>query len=390
MKILKYLFFIMVISIVAIGKEPIETKYKIENYKVEERYTRDNTIEYNIKYQGDLPESLAYVLVRSKRINLRKEPTTKSSVIGKASYGERLEAIEKVKNRGGETWYKVDRDGKTYFVYSKIVRLRRFRFSLMEERIGKLEKFIDDNISNGKNIASVNAYIPNPKVEDYKRERDKYGNVADQSAIARYKKESVYIPDRTIVAIESRSETSLRVSKLGGDEPYLELARTSVSKNPKIDSMPKKVIVIDIRNQNFGVYEKEDSRWKVVSYSYSKTGRISGLGFETPKGYFIVPAVKKKMIYTDSDGEKQGYADNAIRFSGGGYIHGTPFNYDELEEYDRIKVVKESRLGTYSGTRKCVRNSVEHSKFLFDWVVGDNIRKGNLQKPKENVVVIVI
>ena len=35
------------------------------------------------------------------------------------------------------------------------------------------------------------------------------------------------------------------------------------------------------------------------------------------------------MPYNSETGDKEGYARYAIRFSGGGYLHGTPINYDE-------------------------------------------------------------
>lgn len=354
--------------------------------------TYDDTIEVekDIRYQGKLPDRLNYVIVISQRINLREQPTTKSEIVGSAPNGKRMRVLEEVINREGEKWYRVEADKGEVFVYSKIVGLREFRFQEKLEKIRELETFIGENLAAGKEIASVNTYVPNPQNIDFKRNKDKYGNVKDQSATGYYEDLEVYVPDRTIVAIEEEAGNRYRVSKLGGEEPYLDIAKRRISKKPLIDKMPRKAVVIDVKNQNFGVYENEGGRWKLISYAYSKTGLISKLGFKTPKGSFIVPIVRREMIYTDVEGEKQGTAKYAIRFSGGGYIHGTPFDLEEEEEFDRYKRLKESTLGSYPGTRKCVRNDLEHAEFLFHWVVGYDLKLGNNQTPLENTVVIVM
>lgn len=344
----------------------------------------------DLKYQGRLPEDLTYVIVLSPRVNLRERPTTESEIISKAYQGKRFKALELVENDSGEEWYKIKTDEGEVFVYKKIVALREFRFARMEERIGELEGFIEENLSLGMAVASVNAYIPNPDNEDLLRDTDKYGNVKDQSAVGYYEGTKVFVADRTIVAIEGKVGKRYRIVKQGGEEPYLDISSRRIDRRLVINTMPRKVIVIDIKNQNFGVYEREEGTWKLISYAYTKTGIESKLGFKTPRGSFIVPMAKNFMIYNDAYGEKQGYAQYAIRFSGGGYIHGTPFNLTEEEELEKYRRIKESTLGSYPGTRKCVRNTLEHAEFLFDWVVGDERREGNFQGVEENVAVIVM
>jgi len=373
-------------------EEKQEISEKISEWEVVKKFNKEipGDISSNIKYEGILPEYLSYVVVLSNRINVREKPTTKSEILSKAVSGTRLQVVEEVKNKGGEGWYKVLRDGSEVFVYKKIVALREFRFERSKERLERLEKFITENISEGREIASVNSYLPNPDNKGLMRERDKYGNVEDQSAKGDYNGTKVFVADRTIVAIHERVADKYRVEKIGGEEPFLDIVTYRISKNPKIDEMPKKAIVIDIKNQNFIVYEKEEDRWEIISYALSKTGAESKLGFRTPRGEFIVPMAKRVMIYNDSEGEKQGYANYAIRFSGGGYIHGTPFNLEEEEELERHRKLKESTLGSYPGTRKCVRNDIIHARFLFEWVVGDVEGSKNHQKVEENVVVIVM
>lgn len=344
----------------------------------------------DLKYDGKLPEDLSYVIVLSARVNLRERPTTESDIMSKAYQGKRLKVLELVENNDGQEWYRIEDEGEELFVYKKIVALREFRFARMKEKIEELENFIEENLSLGRVVASVNAYIPNPDNEDLRRNTDKYGNVKDQTATGYYGETKVYVSDRTIVGIEEKIGKRYRIIKQGGEEPYLDVSVRRVDKRLKIEGMPRKVIVIDVKNQNLGVYEKNGNSWSLISYTYSKTGIESRLGFKTPRGSFIVPTAKNFMIYNDAYGEKQGYAEHAIRFSGGGYIHGTPFNLTEVDELEKYRRIKESTLGSYPGTRKCVRNTLEHAKFLFDWVVGGEIREGNVQGIKENVVVIVM
>jgi hypothetical protein len=152
----------------------------------------------------------------------------------------------------------------------------------------------------------------------------------------------------------------------------------------------KKIIAIDATNQNFGVFEKIDGIWKLISYVYSKTGMDSQVGFETPRGFFVVPMLRYEMPYRSEVGASQGYAKHATRFSGGGYIHGTPINYEEEINREFFKEKKENDMGTFAGTRKCIRTSEGHARFLFDWIMeGSKKTTENNQYPKENTMVII-
>jgi hypothetical protein len=96
------------------------------------------------------------------------------------------------------------------------------------------------------------------------------------------------------------------------------------------------------------------------------------------------------MGYRSEIGENQGYAKYAIRFSGGGYLHGTPLNYEEDSNREYYKALKETTLGTVPGTRKCVRTSEEHARFLFNWILnGKTNPSNNEQYPSENVMMII-
>ena len=50
---------------------------------------------------------------------------------------------------------------------------------------------------------------------------------------------------------------------------------------------------------------------------------------------------------------------------------------------------KEYTLGTTTGTRKCVRTSEGHAKFLFDWLVNSPNKDSNNQRLSEDAYFIV-
>ena len=344
---------------------------------------------YQKEYPGELPSQLTYVFVRGLKINLRERPTTLSKIVSNAEYFDKLTLLEEVINRSGQKWCKVlDKNGEEVFVYSKIVEKRVFRFDEMLYKLNEMEAFISGELEAGGKIASIKAYVPNPNNEDLKREQDKYGNVEDQSAAAIYEEGLLYIPDRTIVSVLSSDDEMSEIKTHYASEEPLFVTNDLISYSPKIDKTPIRAVVVDTQNQNLGVFQKINNKWTLISYNYSKTGAEKQLGFKTPKGFFTAANTLKTMLYKDEVGEKQGYANNAIRFSGGGYIHATPFNYDtEVEEQRHWK---EYSLGTYRGTRKCVRNDVEHSEFLFNWVLDGKINNSNFQSIRNNTVVIVM
>ena len=124
--------------------------------------------------------------------------------------------------------------------------------------------------------------------------------------------------------IEKGNKTSK--VKVASIKEELIVSNSSLSTNPQVKSNFTKVVAIDVANQNMIIFEKNNNKWEVISYVYSKTGIESQLGFETPKGFFIAPMAKYVMPYNGEGGGRQGYARYAIRFSGGGYLHGTPIN----------------------------------------------------------------
>lgn len=342
----------------------------------------------NEKYSGGHPKILDYVFVRTRTANLREQPSTKSKVIRKFNYDTKLIALEKIYDYGNY-WYKVKAaTGEEGYISSSVVRKRMFRFEKALDKIKELEKFIVTEMEAGRELVSTNSYVPNPNNVNFKREKDKYGTSLDQNIVGYYGDERIFVPDRSILSILEKGKTTSKVKVASIKEP-LVIENKRISRNPKISKDFRKVIAIDIENQNMIVFEKNNYNWEVVSYVYSKTGIESELGFETPKGFFIAPMAKYIMPYNSEVGEKQGYARYAIRFSGGGYLHGTPINYEEETSREFFMRAKEKTLGTFTGTRKCIRTTEPHAKYLFEWMVKNPNKNRNEQVPSENVMFVI-
>ncbi len=353
----------------------------------------DNLFPENMKINreyGPVPEVLDYVFVSSRVANLRAEPELNSKILGKYVYDSKLKLLKKVKYKGNY-WYEVEdeKKGLKGYIAATNTNKKGFRFEMALEKILDLEKFVSSSMDEGYKLKSVNTYVPNPNNSDLKKTRDKYGTSLDQNLVGISSKgEKIFIPDRSIVKVIDENNSTATVKALSIPET-LKVAKNKLTDSPMISKKIDKVIVVDIENQNFMVFEKLSGEWKVISYVYTKTGIESKLGFETPKGYFTVPTVKYVMGYNDEAGQKQGSAKYAIRFSGGGYLHGTPLNLQEEINREFFMARKEFTLGTTTGTRKCIRTSEEHAKFLFDWVLKNPQKSVNLQKPSEKLYFII-
>lgn len=350
-------------------------------------------INVNIKYGGeDLPKLLDYVFVKTLYAKVRKEPWTGAEEIYHAPFNTKYLVLEKLKV-GNNEWYKIKTSKGEGYIYGNSVSLRTFRFEKMVERIFEVEKFIEEKNNQKIKLASTNSYLPNPYNKDMKRTKDKYGVSIDQNIVGIYEKENleIHIPDRSILSVEKIDGNYAEVKVENIKESPLKIPKKYLSYRPNIANGFEKAIVVDIDNQNLGVFEKFNDKWNLVSYIYAKTGLESELGFETPRGSYIVPLLKYEMGYRGIYGEDAGIARYAIRFSGGGYLHGTPIEHDEEANEDFFLAQKENGLGTFKGTRKCIRNTVSHSKFLFDWIMGESKRNinSNYQAPGENIIFII-
>lgn len=353
------------------------------------------SVHVNIMNNEAEPEYLNYVFIKSIDAPIREDSSIYSKEIVRFPFNTKLKVLEKVESNGNE-WYKVELKDKNEkkvqgYISAMLVTFRKFKFEEMNNRVHKLSEFLQSEAAKGKELVSVNTYVPNPSNQNMSRAKDKYGVSADQNAKASHNGETIFIPDRSLMSIESAKGNDVYVNALSIPEKSLKVNKNVITRYPEVSANFRKAIVIDLENENQGIFQKNsEGQWELISYTLNKTGMESTLGFETPRGYFIVPVLKYEMGYRDEYNNAAGMAKYAIRFSGGGYIHGTPVNFEENINRDFFLREKDGTLGTVEGTRKCIRNMESHIKFLFDWVTNGKVnRKSNEQRPDENVMVIV-
>lgn len=353
-----------------------------------------SSINVNIKDDSAQPRFINYIFVRSVDAPIRTKPSANAKVIVSLPFNAKLNVLEEVQSEGNN-WYKVeleDTDGNKEegYISSHLAELRVFRFEEMSRRINKLQNFLKEKSSEGKRLAVINTYRPNPSNTNMSRKKDRHGVSADQNAKATYNGETIYIPDRSILAVESENGGTANVDVCSIPEKPLKVDKSVLSSYPNVNPNFRKVIAIDLKNQNQGIFEKNGGTWELIAYTLNKTGIESALGFDTPRGYYLVPTLKYEMGYRDEYNRASGFAKYAIRFCGGGYIHGTPIEFKEDINRDFFLQEKDGTLGTVEGTRKCIRNKESHIKFLFNWATNGKInRESNGQSPAENVMVIV-
>lgn len=350
------------------------------------------TIKYTPKYDSN-PQIQNYVFLKTAIGNIREFPSTKSKVIQTGQFMERFKVIQKVGHKN-DPWYQVELpDGGVGFISKQIANHRTFRFNHALDNIQSALKFIESGKDSNQKIAITNTYRPDPNNESNKREKDKYGNTEDQSLPATNSKgEKVFIPDRSLVKVLEKTggKTKIQVSSIPEEYLLVDGRKLSTNRNITINSV-NKAVVIDIANQNMMLFEKIGEEWNIISYVYSKTDLTSKLGYETPKGHFIAATTKIRMYYNDGLGNEQVYAKDATRFSGGGYVHSTPLDHKEQEKRELYLAQKERSLGTFPGTRKCVRTTESHAKFIRQWIMGDSYNpKIWEQNIKDNVFFIIM
>jgi hypothetical protein len=368
-----------------ISQEEVKEDTKIEDIKREEyvivktfNTQLPNSIIEDIKYDK-YSISYNYFLILSKNINIREKPTTNSKVLGKGSYFEKINIIEAVKGEnikkyGDDIWYKVfwkEADQIKYgYVFSLLGEAREFQFNKMVESLNILK----DQVENNKTAYIANYKNRNGKAPLYKgTTTDDYGERRYQSAPA-YTKPTVrslfrYIPDGTLVSILDKKEGFYKINTLDFQGDYW-VPKKFISFRNSIKNL-KKVIVVDRKNQNEGVFQYEEGKWNLLSYVFATTGEKSKYKLETALGYFMAIERKPKFLYfKDGTREIAGYAPYAIRFMGGSYIHGVPVSFKMINDKRVDPGMREYlfTIGTVPRSHRCVRNYTSHAKFLYDWI----------------------
>lgn len=344
------------------------------------------SIDSNLKFTENLPLFKKYVYIKNLQGTIREQPSAKSEPLETHPINTKLELIKTTKGRKGEIWHEVNTpNGKKGYISGRTVNIRTFEFQKMLKKIDEIETFLTKEKTKNKVIYTINSYIPNPNSINLKRSKDKYATSLDQNTPAKFKNESIFIPDGSIVSLYNLENSNAQVKSPSIKEFPLSIDKRYLKSIPFSNLDLKKIIVVDTSNQNFGVFEKLDNSWNLISYTYSKTGLETHIGFETPKGFFLLQNLKNIMTFNDENGNQLGFAKYALRFSGGGYIHGTPINYESKKS---SFLENEKSLGTNQGTRKCVRTTTKHSNFLFNWINKVSINK-NEYNPNEDVIIIV-
>lgn len=435
-----YIIIIIIISLYGCNARevivPVEIKLaRIENTEIINNVSINLKIlplyEKNIKYNGKLP--LTDYLFTNSNANIRNKPSIDGRILGQTKIFKKIEVLEKIKGdniKNNNIWYKVHYDNYIGYIHSSVVVKRKFRFEEMARKARKLDLFIKKSKNNNWDIEKIVQYNPGSS-EDEDAPVDIYGHRGEQSIRSIYTSPSGenilrYLSDGRIVSIKKSEQLENIITIPDSLKTYkIELGKT---KKIDVDNGINKIIVIDLDNQNQGIFLKKENVWQLISYSLIITGRNDNRdSYETPKGYFLVGNTVKQVIFVsekkvkkqdlntevtknikgkeisreDNNNyeivKKYSRANYGIRFSGGGYIHGIPLSDDIVKELGSEKAVKERKkratisLGTYKRSHKCVRSSEEHESFLYhDFVGYDPEYEGKWWRlPKENVAVIV-
>ena len=252
----------------------------INNENIEVIATYDNELPqeikkiYKPKHTGEGVSYFDYIFIKARVSNLREKPDPDSQIVGKYTYDSKLKLLEKIKYQGNLWYLAQDQNGVKGYIAASQTEKRNFRFQMALDKIHDLEDFINKSLNEGATLMSVNTYAPNPSNINPKRQKDKYGTSLDQNLLGISQKgEQIIIPDRSVVKIiENRGDKAL-VKALSIPET-LEVSKAKLSTFPSIKKGFRKVIAIDIENQNFMVFEKskQTNEWELISYVYTKTG----------------------------------------------------------------------------------------------------------------------
>lgn len=329
-----------------------------------------------------------YFFVGGDSANIRSGPSFSDPILRRAAYGERLDYLESVyiAAEGGSTeqWHHItwEEEGEKRFgfVHSSVVTERLYQFDKMEEAVKKAEAYAErGDLTYISNYQNRNGYAPlyrGGAVDEEGNRRSQsapgYPSLSDMDSF-------LYLGDGTLVRYLFPSGDYARIEVVASGERYY--VPSKFIPDHKIHDLTK-VIVIDVTNQNEGVYEKIEGTWTLISYSQATTGTTGRYSQPTPTGfYFGMESRPYFRYYEDGTTRIQGYAPYAIRFAGGAYVHGVPVNYKyhadgtlitpPTQEYSKT-------IGTVPLSHKCVRNYTSHAKFLYDWFT-----------PGETIVIVI-
>lgn len=332
----------------------------------------------NIKY-SKYPVASDYLLIKVSSANIREFPNSKAKIVGQTGYFEKITVTalvygEKSDKYKTDKWYKVVFKKGTGtvqgYILSSLADLRTFQFGKMYTAITALKAEVDINktafINNYKNRSGTPPLYKGKTI-------DSYGILRYQAAPAYVKADTKsdfrYIPDGTLVSITGQTGTFYKIRTLNFKGEYF-VPKQYLSFSNSIDKLTK-VIVVDRKNQNEGVFEYINGKWNIISYTYATTGELAKYKEPTPLGYFMAIQKRDKFMYLDDVTKKvSGYAPYAIRFSGGAYVHGVPVDVKIENGVSVFPPMQEYlyTIGTVPRSHKCVRNYTSHALFLYNWI----------------------
>lgn len=369
-------------NITEVKQAKINTSKLIKGpYNYKEYYLKDrpDNLTFNYKYQKNSPIDMDEFIFIKTTVSIRQEPKMNSKVLKTATYTNKYKVVGKITvagTKGNTDWYEIYFDGKLGYIpaNSNIAIKRTFDWHDMISKIEKTNKFIKEAIDNNQKIYVLDDYTPLGGGSG--QFKDKFGNRENQSEkgyLTPEMKEFINIPDRSLMTILDETDKYIKVKiDFYNGVFYINKNVKKLLKDSEIKSVVTRFIYIDRSSQNEMIVEKNENSntWNVVTSSFVTTGKDSEISYATPYGAFLIAYSKPVMQYTsDKDHTKiVGDAKNAIRFSGGGYMHSIPAVFEPKATINQRKAITASRIGTYAESHKCVRHYDDQIKFIYDWI----------------------
>ena len=283
---------------------------------------------------------------------------------------------------------------------------RGFYWNKMINRIEIVNNFIDTALKAKEDLYIITEYKPLSR--DKPSKKDRFGNKNNQSIIgytkANKEGEIINIPDQTIFKIIGEENNMLKIETPFYGGPYfIEKTEGTYQKAENIKEKVNKFIAIDPHSQTEVLFQRnpKTEKYEVVTYSYVTTGKDGWGSYETPHGAFLIAFTRPYMTFTRharagdktlpgrSDLTIGGSAKYAVRFSGGGYMHGIPVGLNF--KGSTLNTGTAQKIGTYKDSHKCVRHFDDQIEFIVGWINADSkIKDRDNTIPDEPVIAVVL
>ncbi|WP_314015289.1 L,D-transpeptidase [Leptotrichia wadei] len=286
------------------------------------------------------------------------------------------------------------------------VSRRGFYWDKMISKIEIVNDFITKATKANEQLYIVTEYAPLSR--DRPSKKDKFGNKNNQSIIgytnSKKEGEIINIPDQTIFRIIGEENNMLKIETPFYGGPYfIEKKEDTYKKIENIKGEVNKFVAIDPSSQTEVLFQRnpETEKYEVVTYSYVTTGKDGWGSYETPHGAFLIAFTRPYMTFTRHarEGDKTlpgrsdltigGSAKYAVRFSGGGYMHGIPVGLNF--KGSTLSTGTAQKIGTYKDSHKCVRHFDDQIEFIVKWINADSkIKDRDNTIPEEPVIAVVL